>query len=143
MAIKTTFPRATCVTASQFQGFVRHYLIAALWTETDEDDENFDSKGISPEDLPDETLSKAMADCAQFVEQNDTLLKLAFGRYPPRGDSTPVELAAHDFWLTRNGHGVGFWDRGIGVVGDRLSEACRAFRSVDLYRGDDNLIYLG
>ena len=28
----------------------------------------------------------------------------------------------HDYWLTRNGHGVGFWDRGLGDVGVMLSD---------------------
>lgn len=33
----------------------------------------------------------------------------------------------HDFALTRNGHGTGFWDRGYGEVGDRLTESARAY----------------
>lgn len=33
----------------------------------------------------------------------------------------------HDFALTRNGHGAGFWDRGYGDVGDRLTDAARAY----------------
>ena len=32
----------------------------------------------------------------------------------------------HDLWLTRNGHGAGFWDRGLGELGERLSEAARS-----------------
>ena len=52
-----------------------------------------------------------------------------------------VGFAGHDFWLTRNGHGAGFWDRGLGEVGDRLSNACKAFGSYDLYIGDDGKIY--
>lgn len=33
----------------------------------------------------------------------------------------------HDFALTRNGHGAGFWDRGYGEVGERLSESARIY----------------
>lgn len=29
----------------------------------------------------------------------------------------------HDFILTANGHGAGFWDRGLGARGDRLTKA--------------------
>src|SRR5690349_16530994 len=27
------------------------------------------------------------------------------------------EQAGHDFWFSRQGHGVGFWDRGLGEIG--------------------------
>lgn len=30
--------------------------------------------------------------------------------------------AAHDFILTRNHHGAGFWDRGLGIAGDILTQ---------------------
>lgn len=33
----------------------------------------------------------------------------------------------HDFALTRNGHGAGFWDRGYGAVGERLSDAAKVY----------------
>ena len=36
----------------------------------------------------------------------------------------------HDFILTANHHGVGFWDRGLGEIGDRLTEATRGY-SID------------
>ena len=31
----------------------------------------------------------------------------------------------HDYWLTRNSHGAGFWDRGLGDSGDRMSDAAQ------------------
>ena len=34
---------------------------------------------------------------------------------------------AHDFALTRNRHGAGFWDRGLGDIGARLTEAAHAY----------------
>jgi hypothetical protein len=36
----------------------------------------------------------------------------------------------HDFILTANDHGCGFWDRGLGELGDRLTEATRGY-SID------------
>lgn len=33
----------------------------------------------------------------------------------------------HDFALTRNGHGAGYWDRGIGALGDKLTEWANSF----------------
>ena len=38
----------------------------------------------------------------------------------------------HDFWLTREGHGAGFWDRGLGDIGRRLTDAARVYGSIDL-----------
>ena len=73
--------------------------------------------------------------CAEFREANAELLEKAeeLGR-------TETDCA-HDFWLTRNGHGVGFWDRDLGEVGDKLTKACE-YTEVDLYVGDDNKLYI-
>jgi len=45
----------------------------------------------------------------------------------PRGSSEyPIEAqAGHDFWLTRNGHGAGFWDGDWPETGDALTEASK------------------
>ena len=48
---------------------------------------------------------------------------------------------AHDFILTRNGHGAGFWDRGYGAPGDRLTAAAKAYGSLNAYVGDDEKVY--
>jgi hypothetical protein len=52
------------------------------------------------------------------------------------------EQVGHDFVLTRNGHGAGFWDRGLGDVGDRLTEACKPYGTADPYVGDDGQLYV-
>lgn len=59
-------------------------------------------------------------------------------------DLSPVEpeMFGHDFWLTRNGHGAGFWDRGLGDLGLQLSDMARAYGSSDLYVGDDGRVYV-
>jgi hypothetical protein len=31
----------------------------------------------------------------------------------------------HDFYLTREGHGAGFWDRGLGELGDYLTKIAK------------------
>lgn len=54
-------------------------------------------------------------------------------------------MMKHDFWLTRNGHGAGFWDRtelDADELGDRLTVLAKEFGAVDLYQGDDRLLYL-
>ena len=53
------------------------------------------------------------------------ILSLDYGK---RGENwCRAELAGHDFALTRNGHGTGFWDRGLGEIGDMLTEECKPY----------------
>jgi hypothetical protein len=42
----------------------------------------------------------------------------------------------HDFALTRNGHGAGFWDRGLGELGDRLTTAAKVYGESSVYVND-------
>lgn len=115
------------------------YVECALWSSTynptpelgerdyDEPmDGAFDLSDIAPE-----SLDSMLADCEAFAVDNASDLE---------GNWT-AEQAGHDFWLTRNGHGAGFWDRGKGAVGDRLSDAAHAYGSSDLYVGDDGNVY--
>jgi hypothetical protein len=48
----------------------------------------------------------------------------------------------HNFWLTRNGHGAGFWgsDDYTNEVGDILSKISEKFGEVDIYIGDDGKV---
>lgn len=110
-------------------------------------------KGFS--DLAPDTLAAIIADCKAWQEENRGLLVEAYSHSfldprDPRGYSE--EQAGRDYWFTRNGHGVGFWDRRQlerpsvsspkgETIGDKLSDACR-HQSVDLYLGDDGKIYL-
>jgi hypothetical protein len=90
----------------------------------------------SADDISAELNAIIDADCEDFQKANGALLSLAYER-----DGYGEKQAGHDFWLTRNRHGAGFWDRGLGVIGARLSAAAKVYGSVDLYVCDDNLIY--
>ncbi|QNP78372.1 hypothetical protein [Agrobacterium tumefaciens] len=51
-------------------------------------------------------------------------------------------MAGHDFWLTRCGHGAGFWDGDWPEpAASVLTTASEEFGNVDLYVGDDGQIY--
>ncbi len=63
-------------------------------------------------------IASIMNDCAQFQLDNAALLEQA-----AESDGYDMVQAGRDYWFTRNGHGVGFWDRGLGEVGDSLSDA--------------------
>jgi len=110
---------------------VRHYLVAALWSSTDEHGEPLDH-AYDLDSIAAETRQAARRDCADFVNANQTLLI---------DSGIPEEQIGHDFWLTRNGHGAGFWDRGLGDIGQALTEQCRPYGEVNLYVGDDGLVH--
>jgi hypothetical protein len=116
-----------------FGDFLNAYIECALWSSTDNSDdqggEPLDAN-YSPDDIAPETLERMRADCAKFYAAN-------------RDDIGGEDArAGHDFWLTRNGHGAGFWDGDWPEeIGERLTAASKAFPEVDLYVGDDGLIY--
>lgn len=123
----------------ELDAFTQAYLECALWSSTD----NADDSGGKPldenyevDDIAVETLMEAKRECEDFQEANEELLSQAYEH--PGYDE---ESAGHDFWLTRNGHGAGFWDRGLGEIGEALSKACEPYGGVDLYVGDDGKIY--
>jgi len=130
------------VTANRLDTFTRAYAIAALWSTTDESDESGGKPMDANYDIYDidlETLAGMAADCAKFQAENTT--DLALYNSP---QWTAAELGGHDFWLTRNGHGCGFWDRnGIlpEAAGERLTAAAEKYGEVYLYVGDDGKIY--
>jgi len=109
-----------------------HYIACALWSSTDEAgeplDNNYDASDLAPE-----TLEQMREDVSAFL-----------GSIEDEGwdvSAWTPEQVGHDFWLTRNGHGAGFWDRGQGEMGDRLTDLSKPFGGFDLYVGDDGLIY--
>lgn len=126
--------------------FAQHYIIAALWSTNDESNDQGGEPledNYSAADLAPEALASIEADCARFERENAALLAQAYKLYRPHPDApTPECSAGHDFWFTRNGHGVGFWDRGLGDVGQALTAACHVFGTCDIYVGDDGKLYV-
>jgi hypothetical protein len=122
--------------------FTLAYIEAALWSTNDNSNEQGGDpldKNYDIEDIDKDTLKKMVADCAQFQEANDSLImeeNLVNHSYPA------VERAGHDFWLTREGHGAGFWDGDWEEeVGIKLTKAAKQFGEFYLIVGDDGLIY--
>ena len=123
--------------------FTRAYLETALWAETDDDGQPLDSRYTLADFAP-EALAAAVADCARFQELNAA--DIAGGRHMRRSDSrgtTTAGLAGHDFWLTRNRHGAGFWDGDWpDGAGERMTASAHSFGERYPYRGDDGRLYL-
>lgn len=101
-------------------------------SEAPDDDTSFQSHNFDESDLTPEALESMRADCDAFIADNAADL-LIIEKLHARGEWSSAEQSGHDFWLTRNGHGAGFWDRGYGTVGRRLNDACEPYGEVHLY----------
>ena len=119
----------------KIDNFTRAYIECALWSSTDNSDESggepLEDK-YSITDLSPETLQSMIDDCRSF--RDDAAEELA-------ASGLDDERAGHDFWLTRNRHGAGFWDEGLGPVGKALTDKAQAYGEYDLIEGGDNMIH--
>jgi hypothetical protein len=116
-------------TAAALDVFTRAYIETAFWLLTDENGDSLNYLGLH--DLAPEALASMRADCADFQAAHWILI------------ADDPARAGHDFWLTRNYHGAGFWDGDWPeTIGRRLTEASHAYGSSDLYVGDNNLVYV-
>ena len=113
------------------ESFFLQYLETALWSSMDDSDIPLDSS-YTTDDIAPETLIALRADCDAFYDANQETI-----------DKYDAETCGHDFWLTRNGHGAGFWDGDYpNEDGDKLTAASKIYGGVNLYVGDDGLIYV-
>lgn len=132
--------------------FTRHYTAAALQL----CDEELGSDARADQ-LSAGTLARIDSDCAHFfarafylLEAGERLTNERLERHPlkqfiaQRQPWSIYALAGSDFWLSRNGHGSGYFDRPeyYGETGaESLQALAESYREADLYRGDDGLIY--
>lgn len=101
------------------------YLDTALWTE--ELDGDFDRDDIDPKSKED-----AKKDCDLFKSMIKDII-----------NELDLSQIGHDFWLTRNGHGAGFWDGDYeNSIETELMKATKNFKTKDIYKGDDGKIYI-
>lgn len=78
-------------------------------------------------------IAEAHRDARNFFNANKDLL----------GDNT-ADSMMHDLWFTRNGHGVGFWDRPEkwGEENAKILTRCaECVGELWTYVGDDGLVY--
>ena len=134
---------AAVKSAAGMDDFTQAYIEAALWSSHDESDESggepFDAN-YSAEDIAPDTLQEMIQDCAKFQADNAEHIQdenlLRQSKFSADG------AAGHDFWLTRNGHGAGFWDVDWEEpAATALDAASEAFGEYDLELGDDGKIH--
>ncbi len=128
------------ITYNQLDDFTRGYVEAMFFTSTGTGDDE-DLEHASFAELSQETLRLIICICTRFqiTFRDDLDEALDTGRI----NGYDEQAAGRDLWYTSNGHGVGYWDRGLGEIGDTLTKHAHTVLSRDLYRGDDGLLYLG
>ena len=112
---------------------LKGFFEAIFFTDGEELGENVSKESFSAEaalkiaNIVDEFIAKAV----DLIPQAQAL------------DNEGYDLGriGNDLWFTMNGHGVGFWDRGFGDVGQALTDICDEIGELSVYIGDDGLIY--
>jgi len=111
---------------------VEAYLACALWLATDEDGRPLDEK----------YSTSAFTQAAQKEARNAVVkffadVKESIGELDKVFEKWDLEQIGHDLWLTRNGHGAGFWDRGL-PHGEALSECAKRLGEANVYECGNN-----
>ena len=125
--------------------FICGYVTAMLWSSTDESTpsggEPF-NRNYSAQDLTPEARERIEIECRAFLYQAGCWIteEQFLGT---RTEATLAEYAGHDFWLTRVGHGAGYWDGDWAKhAGKVLSVHSKAFGEIHPYVTDDKQIGL-
>ena len=142
-----------------FERSFRAYLETALWSSNAIDDEDVSLDGYGICDIDDASKASLLDEFKRFFDE-----AIALPVDPTDEDSDRLdewiyefngveydgyERLGHDFWLTRNGHGAGFWDRHWKTdrqgwdldMGDRLTTLANSYGTCDLCIGDDGKIH--
>lgn len=86
---------------TEFEIFFNSFIETALWSSSDinkDSDTSLQNEGYTIDSFDEESLTKLKGDCLNFFNNNYSKIK------------NNLELAGHDFWLTSQRHGAGFWD---------------------------------
>jgi hypothetical protein len=114
---------------------INQLIETALWSSlalgSSSEDSHFDTLGFTVYDLTLEAHVRLELECEQFC-------RMAHAAGIPIYD---FEDWQHDFWLTRNHHGAGFWDGDYETpIGEKLTEISESFGEVHLYLNGQNKI---
>lgn len=130
------------VAADAFIAELRQYAETALWSSTDDDGEPLDREH-DLDDLDPSAVDSMADDLADFMTSSLSFNVAARDYWTEQLGEGAI---GHDFWLTRNRHGAGFWDRFTGgrgeAYGRQLTENSHPYGSSDLYIGDDGKLYV-
>jgi hypothetical protein len=122
-----------------------HALACFLWAETDDDGLPWEQ---STADISPQLIERVDSDWNAFRSQAEALgfdaEEHCARMLHPDCDGDAWNAAAHDFMLTRNGHGTGFWDSGrwLAPWGDKLTRLAHSFGEIHAYLSSDGDLIL-
>lgn len=124
------------------RAFVRGYVEAMIWADLqDENGEPLDH-AYDATDIAHADRKSIIRDCLDFLRNGgERLIDLDATPDSDTLDET-YSRAGHDFWLTRNRHGAGFWDGDWPKNGNKLTDLCRPYGEAYVYIGDDERIHV-
>ena len=108
-------------------------LETAMWAATSENGEPLRTDGYEVEDIDVESGAEFAGQVAEFCH---AMCRIIQGRELGAG------TVGHNFALTRNYEGSGFWDLGLGSAGEELTAQAHPYGECGLYVGDDGGLYL-
>lgn len=134
---------------------VRGYLACQLWAQLDMDNPSCDCHANDPanachnytldenydiDDVSAEYVERLAAELSDVIVAHPLAVRMYLRRrsgiMPWQTELFTVSIDAsqsfgHDFYLTREGHGTGFWDRGLGELGEYLNTIAKSYGSAD------------
>ena len=120
--------------------FINAYVTTLLWSTNDDEGEPMDSR-FDISDLAQATRKQVEADAHKFYNANHVAIN-CLGAPVSKETHDCDSRAGHDFALTRNQHGAGFWDGDWPEpYASQLSDAADAFGEFNLYVGDDGKLH--
>lgn len=138
-------------TEDQIETIVRSQLDSLLWSEGEIYDENGDvtlemwdecytADDATPELVGQLTEELELWEDVEFYgdSTHDAMLKALATYVEHFGDSWAGQFG-HDLALTRNGHGAGFWDRGLGEAGDVLTDWAKSMGTLNVFHGHESI----
>ena len=116
------------ILSHEIDNIVQSYLQTALWAEGGDGSE-LDSKSI--DDIDQNSIQGSKQDVMNFLRQAESQASDELSTYN-------AESLGHNLWLSRNGHGAGFFDDN----NDKLQNIARNMKGADIYVGDDGKVYI-
>ena len=130
--------RAIELSEANVSDMVNGYLDAQLWAgllypdDENEEPQPYDDAGFTSDDIAVDYVNSVREELEAFVSAHPLAVRLYLNqRVLDAGQGSVSSYFGHDFYLTREHHGAGFWDRGLGHLGDYLTRLCQEYGEAD------------
>lgn len=127
-------------TNEEITEIVTSQLGSLIWSAGEITNESGEITGEMWEDLYEHWDATSELD-NRLVEEltGDLPIPNAISEYRKHFGSGWAESFGHDLALTRNGHGAGFWDRGLGEAGILLTHWAKSLGTLNIFHGHDSI----